>query len=144
MALSWVWLGLVGAKKVLFNSMLTSELQVESQVVGLGVVERGRGDAHLRRRAATLASLIALIALVVASLFGDRGMLHLIAQKERAEALAREIEDLREENRRLARDIAALKSDPAAIERLAREELGLARPGETVFLIRESGPGERP
>jgi cell division protein FtsB len=98
----------------------------------------------LRRRAATLASLIALIALVVASLFGDRGMLHLIAQKERAEALAREIEDLREENRRLARDIAALKSDPAAIERLAREELGLARPGETVFLIRESGPGERP
>lgn len=110
----------------------------------MGVTERGRGDAHLRRRAATLASLIALIALVVASLFGDRGMLHLIAQKERAEALAREIDELREENERLARDIAALKSDPAAIERLAREELGLARPGETVFLIRESSPGDRP
>jgi cell division protein FtsB len=41
------------------------------------------------------------------------------------------------DNRRLATEIAALRSDPRAIERLAREELGLTRPGETVFLIRE-------
>ena len=27
----------------------------------------------------------------------------------------------------------ALKSDPAAIERIAREEMGLARPGEYIF-----------
>ena len=37
----------------------------------------------------------------------------------------------------LAEEISALRSDPQAIERLAREELGLVRPGETVFLIRE-------
>jgi cell division protein FtsB len=92
----------------------------------------------------TLASFIAVIALVVAALFGDRGMLHLIAQRERAEALAREIEDLRATNRRLAADIAALKSDPTAIERVAREQLGLARPGETVFLLRESSPEPQP
>jgi cell division protein FtsB len=64
-------------------------------------------------------------------------MLHLMAQRERAESLSREIDSLRDENRRLAREIAALKSDPAAVERLAREELGLAGRGETVFLIRE-------
>jgi len=126
------------------GNMLSFEVKVEPQVVGTGANERGRGDAHLRRRAATLASLIALIALVVAALFGDRGMLHLIAQKERAEALAREIEDLRTENRRLASDIVALKHDPGAIERLAREQLGLARPGETVFLIREGAASEGP
>ena len=50
--------------------------------------------------------------------------------------LAREIDELRGENARLTAEIAALRSDPAAIERIAREELGLARPGETVFLIR--------
>ena len=98
----------------------------------------------MRRRAATLASLIALAALVVAALFGDRGMLHLIAQRQRAESLAREIEDLRTVNRKLASEILALKGDPGSIERLAREQLGLARPGETVFLIREAGVGERP
>jgi cell division protein FtsB len=106
--------------------------------------ERGRGDAQVRRRAATLASIIALVALVVAALFGDRGMLHLMDQKQRAETLAREIDELRAENQRLASEIVALKADPGAIEHLAREQLGLARPGETVFLIREGGLSERP
>jgi cell division protein FtsB len=102
--------------------------------------EERSGDVGLRRKAATLASIIALIALLVGALFGDRGLLHLIDQRHRAEALAHEIEDLQAENARLATEIAALRSDPRAIERLAREELGLARPGETVFLVREPGP----
>jgi cell division protein FtsB len=106
--------------------------------------DRGRSEVGLRKKAATLGSIIALIALLVGSLFGDRGILHLVAQRERAESLRREIEDLRAENGRLAAEIAALKTDPRAIERLAREELGLARPGETVFLIPEEDPSERP
>jgi len=95
-----------------------------------------RTDVGLRKKAAGLASAIALIALVVGSLFGDRGILHLMTQRQRAEALARELDSLRDENARLAAEIAALRTDPDAIERIAREELGLARPGETVFLIR--------
>ena len=106
--------------------------------------ERGRSESGLRKKAAALGSIIALIALLVGSLFGDRGILHLMAQRERAESLKREIEELRGENGRLAAEIAALKADPRAIERLAREELGLARPGETVFLIHEEDAAERP
>src|SRR5437899_2087032 len=97
--------------------------------------EERPGDGGLRRKAATLASVIALVAL-----FGDRGVLHLIEQRHRAEALARELSDLQAENAHLAQQIAALRSDPRAIERLAREELGLVRPGETVFLVRDPGP----
>jgi cell division protein FtsB len=104
--------------------------------------DRGRTEIGLRRKAATLASIILVVALVVGSLFGDRGFLQLVRQQRRAEALAREIEELRMENRRLASEIAALRSDPRAIERLAREELGLSRPGETVFLIREEPPAD--
>src|SRR6266849_6428797 len=106
--------------------------------------DRGRSEVGLRKKAATLGSIIALIALIVGSLFGDRGILHLVAQRERAESLRREIEDLRAENGLLAAEIAGLKADPRAIERLAREELGLAGPGETVFLIPEEEPSERP
>jgi len=105
--------------------------------------DRARNDVGLRKKAATLGSLIALIALVVGSFFGDRGFLRMVAQRERAESLRREIEMLRSENSRLAVEIVALKSDPRAIERLAREELGLARPGETVFSIREEEPSPR-
>jgi cell division protein FtsB len=104
--------------------------------------DRARNEVGLRKRAATLGSLIALIALVVGSFFGDRGILRMVAQRERADSLKREIEQLRTDNARLAVEIAALRSDPRSIERLAREELGLARPGETVFLIREEeSPG---
>jgi cell division protein FtsB len=104
--------------------------------------DRGRTDIGLRRKAATLASIILVVALVVGSLFGDRGFLQLMRQQQRAETLARELEELRVENRRLASEIVALRSDPRAIERLAREELGLSRPGETVFLIRDEPPAD--
>jgi len=103
-----------------------------------------RSDVSLRKKAVTLFSVMVLIALLVGSFFGDRGILQLASQRERAFALAREIEALREENRRLAVEIEALRKEPFAIERLAREELGLARPGETVFVIREEAPGAHP
>lgn len=74
---------------------------------------------------------------MVGSLFGDRGLLHLFEQRERTGALQREIIDLRAENGRLAAEIQALRTDPRAVERLAREQLGMARPGETMFVIRE-------
>jgi cell division protein FtsB len=106
--------------------------------------ERDAAEPGLRKKAANLASVIALIALVVGSLFGDRGILHLLAQRQRTEALAGEIAELREENGRLAAEIAALKTDPRAIERLAREELGLVEPGETVFLLRDEAEGRAP
>ena len=102
----------------------------------MGRDEPAREDVGLRRKAATLALVIALIALVVGAAFGDGGILHMLAERERGESLRRELEELRAENSRLAAEIRALRSDPAAIERLAREQLGLAHPGETVFLLR--------
>ena len=100
--------------------------------------ERRTEQRGLRRKAALLASVLAIIALVVGSLFGDRGILQLMAQRQRSLELAREIEDIRAENLRLAAEIHALRTDPHAIERIAREQLGLARPGETVFLIKDA------
>jgi cell division protein FtsB len=99
--------------------------------------DRSRADVGLRRKAATLASILALVALVVGSLFGDGGVLQVLAQREHGAALRRQIEELRQENVRLAAEIQALRRDPRSVERIAREELGLARPGETVFVIRE-------
>ena len=40
---------------------------------------------------------------------------------------------LTQENERLRREIAALNGDPRAVERAAREELGLVKDGEVVF-----------
>ena len=51
-----------------------------------------------------------------------------------------EIEALRSENLQLSSEILDLRQSPRAVERVAREELGLARPDETVLLIREDDP----
>jgi cell division protein FtsB len=95
-------------------------------------------------RAWVLGTAIALIALTVGSVFGDRGILNLVEKRRQVDALRAELEELRAENARLSSEIAALRTSPRAIERLAREQLGLARPDETVFFIREEGDADRP
>jgi len=117
--------------------MLSAIAEVKDQIKVRD--DRGRAESGLRKKAATLGSLIALIALLVGSLFGDHGVLQLLNQQARAQVLAQDLEELRQENRRLAGEIRALRADPRAVERLAREQLGLARPGETVFIIRTEG-----
>lgn len=105
--------------------------------------ERAREDAGLGRKAATLVSVVGLVALVVGSLFGDHGVLRLVEHRDEVRRLAAEVEALRAENGRLAVEIQALREDPRAVEKIAREELGLVRPGETLFLVRDYGE-ERP
>jgi cell division protein FtsB len=45
--------------------------------------------------------------------------------------------ELRAENAELRREIEALRSDPGAIEDIARDDLGLVRPGELVIRVDE-------
>lgn len=43
------------------------------------------------------------------------------------------------ENDRLSREVRALQSNPAAVERAVREELRYIRPGERVYWLGEKG-----
>ena len=62
--------------------------------------------------------------------------LPLIQQNERMQRLNLKLEsDLQKEkenSRKLQADIDALRNDPQTVERLTREKLGYAKPGETV------------
>lgn len=106
--------------------------------------ENGHGQVGLRQKALVLFSVLALSALVVGSIFGDKGVLQVWEQRRRTAELEQQVEALRTENTRLAAEIDALRSDERAIERLAREQLGLARPGETVFLITDAQAASGP
>jgi len=52
--------------------------------------------------------------------------------------------DLRTGNDRLLREADALRSDPDAIERVARSELGWVRPGEVIVDLSRPEPESRP
>ena len=49
---------------------------------------------------------------------------------------------LRTENARLREEARRLREDPAAIEEIARRELGLIKPGEKLFIVRDVGPAD--
>jgi len=127
---------------VSYNNSLSLVVKAKDQVMTKD--ETSRSEPRARIRAWVLGTVIALIALGVGSVFGDRGILNMLGAREKLESLRSELEGLRAENARLSSEIEDLRTSPRAIERLAREELGFARPDETVFLIRESVPGDAP
>lgn len=83
---------------------------------------------------------LGLLALVVHTVFGEHGYLALRRQRQEQERLQSEIERLKEENRRLAEEVEKLKTDPRAIERVAREQLKMARPGEKIITLPPENP----
>ena len=88
-----------------------------------------------RRRLATAG--VGLLALYVAahSVFGANGFVVYMHKRAEAQQLAQQIEQMKTENERLTQNIKALKTDPAAIEREAREQLHYARPGEVIYTM---------
>jgi cell division protein FtsB len=91
-----------------------------------------------------LALLLVCIALVVHEVFGEHGYLALRHQQKEVESLQQDIQRLRQENEQLDRQIKALKSDPKAIERLAREQMRMARPGEIIYTFPEKERSQAP
>jgi len=84
----------------------------------------------------------ALLVLALMAVFGDNGVLALRRLRGEVDTLVREVRALEAENERLSRAISELQEDPAVIERIAREELGLVRPGERVLRFpRSPRPG---
>jgi cell division protein FtsB len=77
----------------------------------------------------------ALVVLLLAGLtvYGWQGVVRLRQMREQLQSLERENVSLRREAERLAQVIDRLRNDPAYLERIAREERGMVRPGETVL-----------
>jgi len=83
-----------------------------------------------------------LVLLLLQDIFGTHGVLAMRRTQQQAAQIRKEINQLDEENRKLQDRVKALKSDPAAIERIARQEMHLSRPGEFVFETHSDGRGQ--
>ncbi|OLD66447.1 MAG: hypothetical protein AUI52_04185 [Acidobacteria bacterium 13_1_40CM_2_68_10] len=98
----------------------------------------------LRRKALLVLFWFVALSLLFNSLFGDMGLIQGYRQRHLVARLQQEVRTLRQGNDRLAGDISDLRHDPYRIEQIAREELGLSRPGEILFLFQEPEPGATP
>jgi cell division protein FtsL len=88
---------------------------------------------------------IALFALLVHDVFGTHGFIAMRRTQKEIDQIREQIGKMNEENKSLAEEVNSLKTDPKSIERIAREEMGLARPGEMIFKLPDAAkPGDPP
>ena len=73
--------------------------------------------------------------LMIMAVFHENGILNAYRFEQEQAKMKDENEALRRKNILLRKNIKALKSDPYAIEKIAREKLNLAKPGDQVYRI---------
>jgi cell division protein FtsB len=98
-------------------------------------VSPGRSQPPFWRRHILKILGVALLALGIHDVFGAHGYLAMRRTEKQVQEMRGEIERLSQENQSLAEHVNALKTDPDTIEKIAREEMGLAKPGEMIFKL---------
>lgn len=90
-----------------------------------------------RRKIATGGIAILTIWFFAHLFFGSNGMVAYTNKRSENSHLQEQIQDLQKENEALQGHVTSLKTDPAAIEREAREHLHYAKPGEVIYVTPE-------
>lgn len=80
------------------------------------------------------------LATIVDAVVGERGLLAMLRAREQFEAGTAALVRQKATNAALLEEADRLANDPEAIEELARDQLGLMRPGEKVFIIKDLKP----
>jgi len=83
---------------------------------------------------------VALLTLGLA-VYGGNQVLRVTQMRHDMETMEHEIVTLRTRAEELSRTVERLRNDSAAMEKLAREEFGYVRPGETVIRFPPAGRG---
>ena len=90
------------------------------------------------RRLGTAAATLLIGGLLLHAMFGANGLVVYRQKHAEMQSLESEVERLQKENDQYVDQIKSLKSDPAAIEKEAREQLHYTRPGEVVYVAPDS------
>jgi cell division protein FtsB len=97
----------------------------------------------MRRIVATLGIGLLTVAAGYKVVYGSNGTIVYRAKRAEYEHLRQEIAAETQRQQELQERVKALQSDPKAIEKEAREQLGYVRPGERVLVQRPPRPETR-
>ncbi len=117
-----------------------AEPQISAKTAEVEFVDLDRPKLPIRRRDnpwLRRAMVFITCVLVVDALFGDRGLAETLRARREYRAAAEALAQIRNENAALREQRRRLVDDPGAIEAVARQDLGLIRPGEILVVIRD-------
>jgi cell division protein FtsB len=86
-------------------------------------------------KAVVLLSGVLTLVFLISFVFSDRGLPELQHARARVGDLRANISRLETDNARLRAEIESVKKSTYAVERIAREDLGMSRSGETVYML---------
>jgi cell division protein FtsB len=80
--------------------------------------------------------------LLLHDVFGTHGFVAMHRKQQEIQKVKADLDRLNKENSSLEQDVKNLKTDPHTIEKIAREELGQARPGEVIIKLPAPPPSD--
>lgn len=95
----------------------------------------GKRNQRTPARLAGLLGWVLAAVLLMSFMFSQEGISELQRSRRRVAELEASIKRLEQENQQLESEIRSLKESTFALERIAREDLGMAREGEIVYML---------
>jgi cell division protein FtsB len=108
-------------------------------------LNRKRENSLLQSRGLALLLFFFLFILVLAFVFGDRGIVEIVKTQKQIRDLQLTIRNLEAEKLKLSKEIELLRKNPLALEKKARENLWLMKKNEKVVVLvkeKEEAPHE--
>ena len=94
-----------------------------------------RRNSKVTLKAVTVLSAVLTFVFLISFVFSDRGIAELQHARKRVADLHADIARLEADNARLQAEIESVKRSTYAVERIAREDLGMSKKGEVVYLL---------
>lgn len=98
-------------------------------------VHESRRASQVTLRAVVLLAGVLFLVFAISFVFSDRGLPELQHARTRVAELRADIAKTEAENARLRAEIESVKKSSFAVERIAREDLGMSRKGETIYML---------
>lgn len=107
-----------------------------------GTADSSSSTTPRRRRRHAVQYMLIFVGcvLVIDALVGDKGVLAMMKARRDYRVLEQSLNDARSANARLREEARRLREDPDAVEDIARRELGLIKPGEKLFIVKDVPP----
>jgi cell division protein FtsB len=101
-------------------------------------------DQKSFRRTAIFVMALVTLFILVNEIFGPNGYMTLRREKKEYTHLKQQVQTLSEQNQQLEQKIKALKDNPEAVEKQARDQLYLAKPGEIIYMLPDRTSAQPP
>lgn len=101
-------------------------------------MKKDKGSSSFKKKIFISGVVFFLFVLTVTSFFGKKGLIEIYRTRRKQEVLLKKIERLEERKVKLERDIEELQNNPNAIEKKAREKLGLVKEGEIIIIDKKN------